>query len=604
MDSLKTLLKPLAEDGAQLTREQARDVLRQILSGQAPEVETAALLTVLATRGEQAPELAGFVDVMREQSVPVPLTDEERAELVDCVGTGGGGPLTFNISCGAALVAAAAGAKVAKHGNRAVTSLCGAADVLEALGVPIDLTPELAVECLRETGFVFLYAPLYHPAMKTLGPLRRALGFRTTLNLCGPLTKPAHARIQVVGVLAPSRVLLVGRALQALGSKRAFVVHGSDGIDELTTTGESVVARIIESEPGVEPTIKAARITPEMAGLPRAELTDFIGGDVEMNKTLLYDVLTGIKGARRDIVLLNAAAMLVAADLAGALGHVPLDADGERIPAYAFPENAARALARIATYAEWRAQPPGLLWGFEDVHAEEARDICRSAVEARGETWLTDEEMRRVLNAFALPMSASAVAHTADDAAALGAVLGFPVVAKVLSSKVQHKTEIGGVRLNLQNEAAVRRAFNDILARAKQAGVLDAVDGVLIQPMLTGGVETMIGVAADRLFGPLIGFGLGGIHVELLGDVRFRIAPLTDHDADELMHEIRGFRLLEGYRGQPAADVGALRDVLLRVSRLADEVPEIIELDLNPVIALPDGHGCRIVDARIKVGRG
>jgi acetyl coenzyme A synthetase (ADP forming)-like protein len=282
----------------------------------------------------------------------------------------------------------------------------------------------------------------------------------------------------------------------------------------------------------------------------------------------------------------------------------PLDADGERIPAYAFPENAARALARIATYAEWRAQPPGLLWGFEDVHAEEARDICRSAVEARGETWLTDEEMRRVLNAFALPMSASAVAHTADDAAALGAVLGFPVVAKVLSSKVQHKTEIGGVRLNLQNEAAVRRAFNDILARAKQAGVLDAVDGVLIQPMLTGGVETMIGVAADRLFGPLIGFGLGGIHVELLGDVRFRIAPLTDHDADELMHEIRGFRLLEGYRGQPAADVGALRDVLLRVSRLADEVPEIIELDLNPVIALPDGHGCRIVDARIKVGRG
>jgi acyl-CoA synthetase (NDP forming) len=282
----------------------------------------------------------------------------------------------------------------------------------------------------------------------------------------------------------------------------------------------------------------------------------------------------------------------------------PLDAGSERIPAYAFPENAARALAKIAAYAEWRAQPPGLLWGFEDVHAEDARDICRGAVAARGETWLTDEEMRRVLNTFGLPMSASAVAHTADDAAALGAVLGFPVVAKVLSSKVQHKTEIGGVRLNLQNEAAVRRAFNDILARARQAGVLDAVDGVLIQPMLTAGVETMIGVAADRLFGPLIGFGLGGIHVELVGDVRFRIAPLTDRDADELMHEIRGFRLLEGYRGQPAADIGALRDVLLRVSRLADEVPEIVELDLNPVIALPDGHGCRIVDARIKVGRG
>jgi anthranilate phosphoribosyltransferase len=315
MDPLKTLLKPLAEDGAQLTREQAADALRQILSGQASDVETAALLTVLATRGEQAPELAGFVDVMREQSIPVPLTDEERAELVDCVGTGGGGPLTFNISCGAALVAAAAGARIAKHGNRAVTSLCGAADVLEALGVPIDLSPELAVECLRETSFVFLYAPLYHPAMKALAPLRRALGFRTILNLCGPLTNPAHARIQVVGVLAPSRVLLVGRALQALGSKRAFVVHGSDGIDELTTTGESVVARIEETEPGKEPTIKAARMTPEMAGLPRATLADFTGGDVATNKALLYDVLTGIPGARRDIVLLNAAATLVAAGL-------------------------------------------------------------------------------------------------------------------------------------------------------------------------------------------------------------------------------------------------------------------------------------------------
>ena len=283
----------------------------------------------------------------------------------------------------------------------------------------------------------------------------------------------------------------------------------------------------------------------------------------------------------------------------------PLDAGGERIPAYTFPENAARALAKVASYAEWRTQPPGLLWGFDDVHAEDARSICRGAVEARGEDWLTDEEMRRVLNAFGLPIAASAVAHTADDAAALGAVLGFPVVAKILSHRVQHKTEIGGVRLNLQNESAVRRAFNDILARAKKAGVLDAVDGVLIQPMLTGGVETMIGVAADRLFGPLIALRpRAGSHVELLGDVRFRIAPLTDHDADELLREIRGFPLLQGYRGQPAADVDALRDVLLRVSRLADEVPEIIELDLNPVIALPEGHGCRIVDARIKVGRG
>ncbi len=321
MATLKELLKPLAEDGAALTREQAAGVLEEILAGGVPEVETAALLTVLATRGELAPELAGFVQVMRARATPLPFTDAERDELVDVVGTGGGGPLTFNISSGAALVAAAAGAKVAKHGNRAVTSMCGAADVLEALGVPITLGPELAAECLRETGFMFLFAPLYHPAMKALGPLRRALGFRTILNLCGPLTNPAGARVQVIGVLAPSRVLLVGRTLAALGAKRAFVVHGTDGIDELTTTAESVVARIEESETGGEPTLKAARITPEMAGLPRATLDQFVGGDVATNAGLLYDVLTGISGARRDIVLLNAAAALVAAGLAGDLRH-------------------------------------------------------------------------------------------------------------------------------------------------------------------------------------------------------------------------------------------------------------------------------------------
>ncbi|MGD0519718.1 MAG: anthranilate phosphoribosyltransferase [Terracidiphilus sp.] len=319
MASLKELLKPLAEDGTALTREQAAHALDEILSGAVPEVETAALLTVMATRGEQAPELAGFVEVMRARATPLPFTDAERDELVDVVGTGGGGPLTFNISSGAALVAAAAGAKVAKHGNRAVTSLCGAADVLEALGVPIALKPELAVQCLRETGFMFLFAPLYHPAMKALGPLRRALGFRTIFNLCGPLTNPAGARVQVIGVLSPSKVLLVGRTLAALKAKRAFVVHGTDGIDELTTTGESIVARVEEPETGGAPTLKASRVTPEMAGLPRATLDQFTGGDVKTNTALLYDVLTGIPGARRDIVLLNAAAALVAAGLAADL---------------------------------------------------------------------------------------------------------------------------------------------------------------------------------------------------------------------------------------------------------------------------------------------
>lgn len=290
------------------------------------------------------------------------------------------------------------------------------------------------------------------------------------------------------------------------------------------------------------------------------------------------------------------------------LGRVlPLDVGGEHLPTYAFPENAARALGKIAAYATWRAQPPGLFWGFDDVRADVARDVCRKALidehgAPRGDRWLGSDEVSAVLSAFGLPLAVGAVAHTADEAAALASVLGFPVAAKLTSRRVQHKTEIGGVRLNLANEHAVRKAFSDIVARARQFVPVETIDGVLIQPMIVGGVETIIGLADDPLFGPLIAFGLGGIHVEVLGDVRFRVAPLTDRDADELLHEIRGFPLLQGYRGHPAADVEALRDILLRISSLAEEVPEILELDLNPVIALPPGNGCRIVDARIRVG--
>jgi anthranilate phosphoribosyltransferase len=315
MASLKDILRPMAEDGTAMTREQAAGALAAIFSGEVPEVESAALLTVMATRGEQAAELAGFVETMRARVVPVPLTDEERDALVDTCGTGGGGPATFNISTGAALVAAAAGAKVAKHGNRAVTSRAGSADVLEALGVPITLGPEMAANCLRETGFMFLFAPVYHPAMKAVWPLRRALGFRTIFNLCGPLTNPAGARAQVIGVLAPSKVLLVGRALVALGAGRAFVVHGTDGIDELTTTAESVVARVEETEAGGEPTMKAARVTPEMAGLARSSVEELIGGDAQENAAILTGILDGVPGPKRDIVLFNAAAALVAAGI-------------------------------------------------------------------------------------------------------------------------------------------------------------------------------------------------------------------------------------------------------------------------------------------------
>ena len=281
----------------------------------------------------------------------------------------------------------------------------------------------------------------------------------------------------------------------------------------------------------------------------------------------------------------------------------PLRVDGETIPTYAFPENAARALAKIAAYAAWRSQPPGLFWGFDDMRVDEARSVCRRALAERGDGWLTPEETQGVLNAFALPVAAGAIARTADEAAALAAVFGFPVVAKLSSRQLLHKSDIGGVRLNLNSAEEVREAFRNIMTCVPGGVSSDGTDSVLVQPMIAGGVETIVGVTEDRVFGPLVGFGLGGTQVEILGDMRFRIAPLTDRDADELLHEVRGFPLLQGYRGRTGADLEALRDVLLRVSRLAEALPEIVELDLNPVMALAPGKGCRIVDARIRVAQ-
>ena len=287
--------------------------------------------------------------------------------------------------------------------------------------------------------------------------------------------------------------------------------------------------------------------------------------------------------------------------MAGDGRPLALDLGSERVPVYAFPENAARALGRAAAYASWRAQPPALPWSFEDIRVDEARAICRQALDARGDGWLSSDEVRAVLGAFGLTLASGTLAHSEDEAASAARAIGFPVAAKLASRTVTHKTDAGGVQLNLADEAAVRRAFADVIARGGTLAADADIDGVLIQAMVTGGVETMVGITADPLFGPLVAFGLGGIHVEVLGDVRFRLAPLTDRDADELLHEIRGLPLLLGYRGQPPADLDSLREVLLRVSRLAADVPEIAELDLNPVIALAAGQGCRLVDARVKV---
>jgi acetyl coenzyme A synthetase (ADP forming)-like protein len=275
-------------------------------------------------------------------------------------------------------------------------------------------------------------------------------------------------------------------------------------------------------------------------------------------------------------------------------GTVPL-------PNYAFPENAARVLGKLARYAEWRDQPAGIVPEFDDIQPQDARAICQRARREHGASWLSVEETRKVLAAFAVPLAPGGICRDAQAAASMAKEIGFPVALKLASRTIVHKTEIGGVRLNLANEGEVTQAFAAIQRRLAADDKLSEMEGVLVQPMISGGVEVMVGVTQDPLFGPLIGFGLGGIHVEILKDVSFRVTPITDHDAAEMVRSIKGYRLLEGYRGHAAADVPAIEALLLRIARLVEEVPEIAELDLNPVMALAPGSGCQIVDARIRL---
>jgi acetyl coenzyme A synthetase (ADP forming)-like protein len=277
-------------------------------------------------------------------------------------------------------------------------------------------------------------------------------------------------------------------------------------------------------------------------------------------------------------------------------------ADGERLPNYAFPENAARVLAKLANYADWRREAEGVVPEFDDIDPEKARALCRATTHRTAGDWLGAEEVRQILSAFALPLPHSKVCRSADEAAEFARAIGFPVALKLASRQIVHKTEVGGVRLDLKDARAVRDAFAALHDRLAADNRLAAFDGALVQPMIAGGVELIVGVAQDPSFGPLITFGLGGIHVEILKDVCFRVTPITDKDAREMVQSIRGYRLLEGYRGHPPADIEAIESLLLRVARLVEEIPEIAELDLNPVIARPPGQGCLIVDARIRLG--
>ncbi len=280
--------------------------MTEVMSGRATPAQIAAFIVACRAKGETADEMTGMVEAMLDAAVIV----DAGVQVVDCVGTGGDGAGTFNISTTAAIVAAGAGAKVAKHGNRAASSQTGSADVLEALGVKIDLPPEATVRMIREVGFGFLFAPIYHPAMRFAGPVRKELGVRTVFNFLGPLANPARVTRQAVGVSDARIAEKMIEVLQRLGSEYSFVFYGEDGLDELTTTGPSYIYRLKDGE------ITHAEFTPEDFGVKRATLDDLKGGDAATNAAILRAVVSGEPGPHRDISLVNAAPAIVAAGLA------------------------------------------------------------------------------------------------------------------------------------------------------------------------------------------------------------------------------------------------------------------------------------------------
>ena len=301
-DTLATL-----SAGESLSREQARSVMTEVMEGKATAAQIAALIVSLRMKGETIEEMSGLVEAMRSAALTVDLG---APDVVDIVGTGGDRSGTFNISTTASFIAAGAGARVAKHGNRSASSLCGSADVLEAIGVVIDLDVDKNVQLFEDTGYAFFLAPAYHPAMRHAGPVRRELGIRTVFNFLGPLCNPAGAYNLAVGVSDGSMAERMIHVLANLGAQRAFVVHGEDGLDELTISGASSIWRLRDGE------ITHADFMPEDFGVARAPLDSLLGGTAEDNVAILRSVLSGDQGPRRDVAVINAAAGLVAAGLA------------------------------------------------------------------------------------------------------------------------------------------------------------------------------------------------------------------------------------------------------------------------------------------------
>ncbi len=330
----------------ELSEEQAHAAMLQLLRGESTPALTAAFLVALRMKGETAGEVTGLARAMRASALQVRPRNTDPECLVDTCGTGGDGGSTFNVSTAAAFVVAGAGLAVAKHGNRSISSRCGSADVLEALGVNVNLDADQSAQAIDETGIGFLFAPSMHPAMRHVGPIRRELGMRTVFNMLGPLTNPAGAAIQVIGVYEDRIVPLAAQALARLGSKAALVVHGSDGMDEITLTGPTRFAHVHEGG------VRHGTLEPAGFGLSPAPAEAVAGGDAETNAGILRAVLSGKKGPARDIVVMNAGAAL---RVAGTAGSWP---EGAALAAESIDSGA--AAAKLASLAAFSQRFPGV----------------------------------------------------------------------------------------------------------------------------------------------------------------------------------------------------------------------------------------------------
>lgn len=460
-----------------------------------------------------------------------------------------------------------------KSGARAASShtgaLAGSDIAVDALFHQSGVIRTDTIEELFDTALLLAYQPV---------PTGDRVAILT--NAGGPAIMAADA-CESAGLTLPPLEPKTMKALRGFLAPEASVKNPVDMIASANAPAYEQALRLLIADKNVDAVI-VIFVPPLTTGAPDVARAILAGG--AGSKKPILSCFMGSHGLPESLQSLNE-------------GH---------IPSYAFPEAAARTLARVAKYGAWRSAPPGKVPTLAGVEPDRARGVIAEALAgadpASPGKWLDSDALTKVLASYGIRTAAARPASNRGEAAVVAKSLGFPVVMKVRSPDVVHKTDVGGVKLGLRTEEEAARAFDEIrtsLARTKPSA---RFDGVTLERMVTGGIETIVGMTRDPLFGPVILFGLGGVAVELLRDVSVRVAPLTDRDAEEMIHGIRSYPLLEGYRGAPASNTASLLDLLHRVSHLAAGHPEILELDLNPVLVFPGTASCIALDVRIKVG--